>query len=296
MTLRLTHLTGGVVTYPAGTRFGPRTLHDYELVWVVQGSVRYHIDGHPDTPMEDGSVVLCRPGQTDGFTWDPQHPTRHAFVHFDFGDRPDDWPEPDDWSTVWHLPADDVVRPLFRYVLANLKPQPAGHARGDVAAPVVASAVQTMLGALLVGPLDQQTEIGAPLPEPVARTLDHARRALDDDTGNPLSLDDLAAAAKVSPEHLCRLFRDTLNTSPVEAVRLLRLDRAIALLVRSDLNVAEIADRTGFASPFHFSRRFKQVYGQSPTATRRAYLEQGHAPINKITERLRLHAQSRGKV
>lgn len=70
--------------------------------------------------------------------------------------------------------------------------------------------------------------------------------------------------------HLFRAFRAELGASPAEAQRLLRLDRAAVLLARSNLQVQEIAEATGFASPFHFSRAFRKIYGRSPRAFRAA--------------------------
>jgi transcriptional regulator GlxA family with amidase domain len=52
-------------------------------------------------------------------------------------------------------------------------------------------------------------------------------------------------------------------------VRLERLKRAAALVVRSNFSVQEISELCGFATPFHFSRSFKQVYGQSPAHLRK---------------------------
>jgi AraC-like DNA-binding protein len=34
--------------------------------------------------------------------------------------------------------------------------------------------------------------------------------------------------------------------------------------------VSEVADRLGFANPFHFSRRYKRFYGVAPSEARRA--------------------------
>jgi transcriptional regulator GlxA family with amidase domain len=45
---------------------------------------------------------------------------------------------------------------------------------------------------------------------------------------------------------------------------LVRLSRAAEALVRSTATIAEIAHLTGFANPYHFSRRFRLTYGVAP--------------------------------
>jgi len=84
-----------------------------------------------------------------------------------------------------------------------------------------------------------------------------------------MSLAELAGVACVTPEHLCRLFKSALCHSPVETVRLARLDHAAMLLVRSNYAIGEIAALCGFANPFHFSRAFKAAFGEAPTELRR---------------------------
>jgi transcriptional regulator GlxA family with amidase domain len=66
------------------------------------------------------------------------------------------------------------------------------------------------------------------------------------------------------------VFRHHYGIGPVAAVELLRLARAATLLSRSNLSVAAVARDTGFANPYHFSRRFQRVYDQPPGRYRRA--------------------------
>ena len=47
-----------------------------------------------------------------------------------------------------------------------------------------------------------------------------------------------------------------------------RLQRARHLLQYSTLSVTEIAIATGFASISHFTRRYTELYGRTPTAER----------------------------
>ena len=50
------------------------------------------------------------------------------------------------------------------------------------------------------------------------------------------------------------------------------LDRACELLQEPHLGLKEVAERCGFCDEFHFSRRFKQRLGLSPSDFRRRWL------------------------
>lgn len=54
----------------------------------------------------------------------------------------------------------------------------------------------------------------------------------------------------------------------MQCARLMRLDRAIERLERSDDAIKEIAEATGFANTFHFSRCFKATFRVTPTRYR----------------------------
>lgn len=272
------YLHGGLVTYPPGTTFGPRVLRDYELVWIIDGEVVYHYNGHSvETP--PGSVVLCRPGFRDAFTWDVTRPTRHGFAHLAIDEAPEDFPPIDDWPVHRVMPDADIVRPLFRYILATLGPVLGPRIRPD---PMILRALETMLGAFITGRVEQVYEHDQAYPDPVARALEMIQQTVARNPSASVSLDDLAASASVSREHLCRLFRETLDVTPMEALRLARLDLAMQLLGRTNLNIEQVADRTGFTSPYHFSRRFKDAFGNPPTYWRKRLAEGFAPPVSKL--------------
>jgi AraC-like DNA-binding protein len=232
---------------------------------MLEGDAVYkRADRTVDAPA--GSLVLCRPGATDFFRWDPAHSTRHAYFHFELdGDCPSTWPAPEDWPLV-RSPSDetDILRPLFRNLMAW------GNQGDQTQRQLIAL---SLLAAFITGESGSGSlrDVSVPrLPEPVERALAYIASQLDIAPGAPLPLSDIAASAFVTPEHLCRLFKTATGTSPSETVRLARLDRAVTLLCRSNFTVAEIATLCGFASPFHFSRRFKHTFGKSPRALREA--------------------------
>jgi len=79
----------------------------------------------------------------------------------------------------------------------------------------------------------------------------------------------LAALIGVSPQHLGRLFRQSLGQSPMEYLGQLRHNRALQLLVeRPDLRVHEVGAAVGYLDPNYFVRQFRRREGRTPGAFR----------------------------
>lgn len=256
----------GVATYPAGASFGPRRMGNFEWVWLVDGQALYSHDGAQHLAPE-GSLVLCRPG-TDFFRWDEDARTRHAYFHFELLSHPERWPRVEDWPFVRAPDEGDTLRPLFRHVLSWAN-------RGD--ARLVEMSIAHMLASWVLDEVSSPHIAHDHLPEPVLRATKYLHARLEAQPHAKIELDELARAAFVSPEHLCRVFKCSTGRTPLETVRLARLDRAATLLERTNFNVGEIARLCGFASPFHFSRGFKTAFGHSPQRLR-SLLRSGAMP------------------
>jgi AraC-like DNA-binding protein len=274
---------GGVAVYPAGATFGPRRLADYEFVWIIEGGAVARFNGEAiDAP--PGTILLSRPGMTDRYEWAERARTVHAFFHFHCDAPPAPWPPPSTWPLAQPAPPDDVLRPLFRYVLAALtQPEP-------LRSTLLTPSAELILRSFVAGKLGLVAEPRTELPLPVEKAMEFIREAARRDPAPAVALTDLARAAHVSAEHLCRLFRRSLNLAPLECLRLARLERAATLVGRSNLTFKEIAETTGFANPFHFSMAFKAIYGLPPRRYRLAVSEGRAVPANPLLRNLQLPA------
>jgi AraC family transcriptional regulator len=85
-----------------------------------------------------------------------------------------------------------------------------------------------------------------------------------------LPLEEIAAAAYLSPFHFARLFKKLTGASPHAYLATLRVERAQQLLAETDLSVSEISIRVGYSSPSHFSKAFRHSKGLTPRAFRAA--------------------------
>ena len=92
-----------------------------------------------------------------------------------------------------------------------------------------------------------------------------------DHLAEPLSIGDLSRAAHLSRSRLHALFRQQLQMAPLAYVKALRIEQARHQLLLSDLPVKTVAEQTGFANPYHFSRAFKAATGFSPRDYRRQH-------------------------
>jgi AraC-like DNA-binding protein len=83
-----------------------------------------------------------------------------------------------------------------------------------------------------------------------------------------LRLDTIARSAGLSVDHFGRLFKAELRTTPMHYLQTIRVEHARFLLRHTHLNISEIAEESGFADPYYFSRTFHNLIGTSPRAYR----------------------------
>ncbi len=105
---------------------------------------------------------------------------------------------------------------------------------------------------------------------PPSRYLLRAKDLADARYAEPLTVDDLARAAGLSRAHFSEQFRRTFGETPHAYLLTRRLERAAALLRRTDRPVIEICLAVGLTSIGSFTSSFTRAYGMSPTSYRAA--------------------------
>lgn len=111
-----------------------------------------------------------------------------------------------------------------------------------------------------------------------SRLLPHLRRArdlADRCYAEPLDLEALAAAAHVSKYHFSRCFAEVYGETPMRYLTRRRIERAQDLLRSANLTVTEVCMLVGFSSLGSFSKRFRELVGESPTQYRDRFAARG---------------------
>ena len=107
--------------------------------------------------------------------------------------------------------------------------------------------------------------------DPPARHLLRAKDLADARYPEPLGVDELASAARLSRAHFSREFRRAFGESPHAYLLTRRLERTAALLRATDLSVADVCFSVGLKSVGSFTTSFTRTYGMPPTAYRAAF-------------------------
>jgi len=104
--------------------------------------------------------------------------------------------------------------------------------------------------------------------EEVNRRMLRARDAMDRAYAEPLDIPGLARIASVSEAHFIRTFRSTFGETPHRYLQRRRVERAMFLLRATDRSVTDICLDVGFTSLGTFSRSFRDIVGEAPSAYR----------------------------
>ncbi len=259
-----------------------RRLYDHELVYVLGGSGLIRLEEKTFKATAD-QLFLIPPRTWHAFHAEEGDDFTLLGVHFDWVSQHDTLAFP------LHRAADEPVEPArFRQSqkvphwnvenmpFLDLKGRPrvrraleevvAEYNKFDEESPISSGGLLASAIALIareargLQQLKHSTAIGAD----ALRRVQRAREMLESAQSPSLSIEEVAAQVGWSGDHLRRMFRVVLNTSPYHIQSGARLQRAKVLLRSENLSIAEVAARCGFEDASHFSRVFKKESGLSP--------------------------------
>jgi AraC-like DNA-binding protein len=248
----------GDVLYSKGGSVGPRRQTDYQLVVIHNGSLTLTLDDEC-LKVPENHAVLLSPGHREHFSFARDQETRHSWIA---------------------LRADALTEGLRKDFARFRGPFPfLGRMASllDIARQglAVVSAAETLhnriyedLGTAILCAFACAVRDGDRVTTNSETVFMRMDRFIAENYAQPLTLSLIARAAGVSRQHLLKLCRISAKTTPMDQLYSKRLEVASDLLLHTGFSIAEIAEQSGFLNQFHFSRRFKQSLGSSPSAWR----------------------------
>ena len=102
---------------------------------------------------------------------------------------------------------------------------------------------------------------------PITAAVEYIRA----NVGKPITLEELAEIAKLSPFYFSRMFKRETGFAPLEYVINTRIEHAKTLLLTTGKSVSEIAEEVGYATPGSLINLFVKKVGASPGQYRKSH-------------------------
>jgi AraC family transcriptional regulator len=168
-------------------------------------------------------------------------------------------------GTLVGPPSDALKRAVVRLFVAARQNDWGGRRAAEIL-------MRREVRALLAAPAEDEREPEQQvLPAAAIRRTERLiAEALDRPSPASPTLRELAATARLSKNHFIRSFRQVRGTTPHQLVMTRRCQRAMDLLRRPHLTVADVSDAAGYSSPAYFVASFRQQLGVTPGAYQRA--------------------------
>lgn len=243
----------GVVRGGIGVPVPNRILHRYSLVYVFEGSGWYTDEQVTDVPVTAGDIIQISPNSRHGYGPRNDLDWHEVYLIFE-GPIFDVWSEQDCFSLgqpVTSLKPIDYWRDRF---LNTIQPVDKANQFSPITGVM---RVQSLL-------LDLQQALQGNERTEDRDWLKQAKTAL----ARFASGQEAAAALDMSYEGFRKKFRKLYGVPPARYHADLQMQRACELLATTSQPVQEIARTLDFCDEFHFSKRFSQLIGCSPTTYR----------------------------
>ncbi|MEE8295715.1 MAG: Ada metal-binding domain-containing protein [Sphingomonadales bacterium] len=116
-----------------------------------------------------------------------------------------------------------------------------------------------------------ETAPGSPAWKGTGATVSRALKVLSQQTGDGLTIANLASSCGMGERHLRRLFHDHLGVSPKALLQERRLNLARQMLTQETTPISRVAFLSGYSSIRRFNDAFKNEFGMTPTKFRETH-------------------------
>ncbi|MGN9787709.1 GlxA family transcriptional regulator [Nonomuraea sp. ZG12] len=117
----------------------------------------------------------------------------------------------------------------------------------------------------------QAQYVRRPMPDPRISSTSKARQWALENLHRPVTLQELAARESISTRTFTRRFRDEIGISPGRWLTQQRIERACALLERTEMPIDQVAVTAGFGTAGSMRLRLQAELGVSPSAYRATF-------------------------
>ena len=220
--------------------------HSWRLYWNREEGAFLEEDGKK-TALTQDTVILIPPYTT--FTSSMKKPFPHFYIHFSV-------PPPFDHVKrgIVKLPAEDIGVHAEKLRHDRSEPDLSLHLR------------LIIYNCLLAFPKDRFLPREKTILDPrIKRAID----IMSSEPGSRHSCKEICRRTGLSLNTYYALFKKETGMTSKNYLLSIRMEKALSMLLHSDLSIKEIAEKTAFSDRYHFSKVFKSFFKVAPVAYRK---------------------------
>lgn len=106
-------------------------------------------------------------------------------------------------------------------------------------------------------------------PNSLHEKVSEIAKYLNENFAEDINLQKVSEYFYISPNYLCRIFREVTGFTLIEYLNQIRIKQAQFLLRNDNKNISQVFEACGFGTMTHFERIFKRITGYSPLKYRK---------------------------
>lgn len=249
--------------------FFPMHYHDeFEVVYILEGTLSVVIQGGHYTCSE-GDIVVIPPGKIHGFYQNGTDTCHYTNIVFSLN--------------LLESPDSEIYEKFFSHYFTDSVVVPYYFPKGSEINETLKSSIKVLFDTrhdVLTLPLLIKSELykilsvmqGISLPkdthletaEIAVKRLLPVFKLVKENYGRDISVEEAASLINYSESYFMSIFKKVTGTSFTNFLKMTRLENARVMLLGTDLQVLEIAQKCGFENISYFIRAFKENYKFSP--------------------------------
>lgn len=238
--------------------------HDQILeILLVQSGTGLYCVGNEQFRIEAGDIVICNADSVHDQIPDSTHPYVTSCIgmtNFALPDLPPNCLVPPYVRTLFRQSAQFEEISALTYLIRSHIPS------SNKIDALLCSQYTSCLCALLLQMIADEPQCAS---QKEKTLLFDIKSYIDEHYCEDINLTQISRHFYISPYYLSHLFKKHYSYSVMQYVIRRRIGESQSLLMRTQISVTDIAQRTGFSDSSHFSKLFMKYVGMSPVEYRR---------------------------
>lgn len=230
--------------------------HSHEYIYVKKGSIKYWCDGE-EFVAHEGDFYFIQPGQKHREI-SYSEPIEFVYLKFRFNNKI----KLDDSGLQLIRNVDKDVIELIEKILLELENQQSG--AKQIVEAIILELVWRVRRILNIVEDKNPNRFG------YKNTL--VKKAVEYIKLNKfqkLTVKQIADNCNVSSDYLSHIFKDITELTLLQFIESIKMNEAMTMITSSDLNINQIAYKLGYNDSLYFSKKFKKIFGVSPSKYRK---------------------------